>query len=52
MDEKQVQADFNDAAADFNDPIHHVNNQNDLAQPSDDIVYFGPDNGQGWANYD
>ncbi len=52
LDDQQVQADFNDAAAVFNDHVHHVNNQNDLAKPSDDIVYFGFDNEQGWANYD
>ena len=54
MDLNQVDADFNDAAADFKDPIHHHKHHDhiDLSNPSHDIVYFGHDHGQGWANYD
>lgn len=28
------------------------NSSNDYAQPSDDVIYMGGENGQNWANYD
>ena len=52
MEADQVQADFNEAATVFEDPVHRDNIPIQYASTSDDIVYFGPDRGQGWANYD
>lgn len=51
MNSDQVYADYNEAMAPFNDQAA-VDNSIPPPEADDGTVYFGYDNGQGWANYD
>ena len=51
MNSDQVYADYNEAMAPFYDQVA-VDNSVPPPEADDGTVYFGYDNGQGWANYD